>query len=315
MSTINFLSSSDVDFWAITSYWNPIGYRRKYANYRLFRERLNEPLLAIELAYGRDFELGKEDADILVQLRGRDIMWQKERLLNVALRALPMSCRKVAWVDCDVVFEADDWARRTSRLLDRFALVQPFSHVHRMSPDWEPGQGQSPAAQVLRSVPFVIASGTPAATCLGRVFQVQIDCTAGYAWAAHRELLEQHHIYDACIIGAGDSAFARAAYGYFEDAIRIIQYLNRDHYLAWANPFYDAVRAEVGFLEGNLFHLWHGKPEHRRYYDRLGEVSRFQFDPFEDIAIDCQGVWRWNSDKREMHDYVRDYFALRMEDG
>jgi hypothetical protein len=44
-------------------------------------------------------------------------------------------------------------------------------------------------------------------------------------------------------------------------------------------------------------------------------VSRFQFDPFEDIAIDCQGVWRWNSDKREMHDYVRDYFASRMEDG
>jgi hypothetical protein len=111
------------------------------------------------------------------------------------------------------------------------------------------------------------------------------------------------------------SAPATARLPAFEDAIRIIQYLNRDHYLAWANPFYDAVRAEVGFLEGNLFHLWHGKPEHRRYYDRLEEVSRFQFDPFEDIAIDCQGVWRWNSDKRAMHDYVRDYFASRMEDG
>ena len=34
-----------------------------------------------------------------------------------------------------------------------------------------------------------------------------------------------------------------------------------DHYLAWAEPFYDAVRARVAFVEGNLFHLWHGETE------------------------------------------------------
>jgi hypothetical protein len=269
--------------------------------------------VAVELAYGPNFELGEEDAEIIIRLRGSDILWQKERLLNVALRALPSSCRKVAWLDCDIVFEADDWAQSTSRLLDRFMLVQPFSHVHRMPPGWEPGQGQSREAEVLRSVPFLIASGMPAATCLGTPFK-QIGCTGGHAWAAHREFLEQHRLYDVCIIGGGDSAFARAAYGHFADAIRV-QYLDRDHYLAWANPFYDAVRAKVAFLEGSLFHLWHGKTEHRRYRERLEGLSRFQFDPVEDIALDCDGVWRWNTEKHEMHDYVRDYFLSRREDG
>jgi hypothetical protein len=43
--------------------------------------------------------------------------------LNVALQGLPETCRRVVWIDCDVVFEADDWAERTNALLDRFMLV------------------------------------------------------------------------------------------------------------------------------------------------------------------------------------------------
>src|SRR5262245_52692679 len=312
MSTIDLPVSRDIDaFWAITSYWNPMRYRRRRANYRVFRQHLKLPLLAIELAYGPQFELGEGDAEILVQLRGRDVMWQKERLLSVALQGLPETCRKVVWIDCDVVFEADDWVERTSTLLDRSMLVQPFSHVHWTAHDWEPGHGLRTGTELLQSVPFLIASGMPIATCLGTS---QIERSPGYVWAASREFLERHRLYDACIVGGGDIAVARAAYGCFEVAMRR-QHLNRDHYLAWAHPFYDAVRGKVAFVKGNLFHLWHGKLEHRRYLERHDGLSRFQFDPFEDIAIDHNGVWRWNSDKREMHDYVRDYFRSRSEDG
>jgi len=297
--------------WAITSYWNPMRYRRRHANYRLFREHLKLPLLAIELAYGPEFELGHGDAEMLVQLRGRDVLWQKERLLNVALQGLPETCRRVVWIDCDVVFESDDWAERTNALLDRFMLVQPFSHLHWMPPDWEPGHGPRPDAELLWSVPFLIASGTPAGTCLGAS---QIERAPGYAWAADRQFMAKHRLYDACIIGGGDIAVARAAYGCFEAAVSR-QRLHRDHYLSWADPFHNTVRKKVAFVEGNLFHLWHGKSQHRRYYQRHEELSRFQFDPFEDIAIDHNGAWRWNSDKVDMHDYVRGYFESRTEDG
>jgi hypothetical protein len=127
------------ELWGITCYFNPSGYRRRLANYRVFRENLPVALAAIELAYGPSFELSAGDADILVQLRSGDVMWQKERLFNRTLRALPSSCRKIAWLDCDVIFAADDWAQHTALLLDRFALVQPFARVHRMPEHWVPG--------------------------------------------------------------------------------------------------------------------------------------------------------------------------------
>ncbi len=312
MTTIRSFRHSE-GLWAITAYFNPLGYRSKLANYRLFRAHLNLPLVAVELAYGPGHELSVSDAEIVIQRRGRDVLWQKERLLNIALRALPDSCRNVVWVDCDVVFEADDWPRRTNELLDRFRLVQPFRELHRMPPGWTPGQTLPPEAERLRSLPFLIASGMPAASCLGMPTS-QTNCTPGNAWAASRKFLEDFQLYDACIVGGGDTAMARAAYGRFEDALRI-GHLNRDHYLAWAVPFHAAVRSNVAFLEGDLFHLWHGKTEHRRYRERIEALARFDFDPNTDIAVDQCGIWRWNSEKPQLHAFVSDYFHARREDG
>ena len=126
------------DFWAITSYFNPMRYARRRSNFRIFRERLNVPLIAVELAYGDEFELKEQDADILIQLRGSAILWQKERLLNLGLRALPPHCRNVAWVDCDIIFDKADWAESVKALLDRCALVQMFSRVNYLAAHWTP---------------------------------------------------------------------------------------------------------------------------------------------------------------------------------
>src|SRR5262245_20587299 len=116
--------SSAAKFWAITSYFNPFDEPRRLENFRRFRSGLGAPLVAVELAYGDRFDLTECDADILVQLRGADVMWQKERLLNLALAALPASCSYVAWLDCDILFTDKDWAARASDLLQRFSIIQ-----------------------------------------------------------------------------------------------------------------------------------------------------------------------------------------------
>ena len=84
-------------------------YRRRLANFRIFRQYLQMPLVAVELAFGPEFELLPRDAEILVQLRDGAMLWQKERLLNLALKALPNGCNKVAWLDCDIIFDRPDW--------------------------------------------------------------------------------------------------------------------------------------------------------------------------------------------------------------
>src|SRR5689334_2939258 len=110
--------------WAITSYFNPVRYCNRRKNYGEFRRRLDLPLLTVELSFDLGFALGASDAEILIQSSGGDAMWQKERLLNIALEALPPACQKIVWLDCDIVFKRDDWIEAIDRGLDSVPLLQ-----------------------------------------------------------------------------------------------------------------------------------------------------------------------------------------------
>ena len=107
---------------------------------------------------------------------------------------------------------------------------------------------------------------------------------------------------------------ARAAYGRFEDALRL-QHLDREHYLAWAIPFHEDVRSNVGFVEGGLFHLWHGEPSIVATVNETRDSLGFGLTHRSIFALGQSGVWRWSSGKVEMHEFVRDYFFGRKEDG
>lgn len=312
---------ADADgLWVITSYFNPLRYQRRFLNFKTFRERLNAPLVAVELAYGKsDFELREKDAEILIRLQGDAVLWQKERLLNVAMQALPKNCRKIAWLDCDVIFGKRDWAKSASFLLDRFSMVQLFKHVHYLSPHWTPAEDCATEAEFTRpSAAFSISSGLSAASCIGHSLDTRIGTSAsGFAWAARRELLERHGFFDACILGGGDRAMACAAYDCFDELIKR-HYMNerqKDRYLSWAKPFHESVRAAIGYLDCKLFHIWHGDIRDRQTRGRHEGLQRFQFDPFTDIALDENGCWRWNTNKQEMHAYISGYFSSRREDG
>ncbi len=121
--------------WTITSYYNPIRYRRRLSNYRSFHERLTTPLVAVELSFDGDFELNRHDADVLIQIRGGAIVWQKERLLNLAIRAVPHGTEDVAWIDCDVIFGRTDWVVEAKEQLATFNVVQLYSDVFDPPPD------------------------------------------------------------------------------------------------------------------------------------------------------------------------------------
>lgn len=310
----------EAPLWAITSYFNPSGFQSRLRNYRRFRQSLGVPLVTVELSHGHPFELEPGDADELVQVRGRDVLWQKERLLNLALQALPPSCTKVAWLDCDILFLDEDWPASTCAALERHRLVQPFRFVYEATDDAPPADGVPSASRAeLTGLACRLLSQPSVTEALQQLGAAPVGrMTAwGFAWAARREVVAPHGFYDACIMGGADRAVFLAGLGAFERTIEAMR-MNRawaEHYLAWARPFHESVRSDFTFTEGSVLHLWHGALDHRQYRERHARLAEHDFDPARDLKINRNGCWEWNSDKPALHELVRRYFQDRREDG
>ncbi len=307
------------ELWAITSYFNPAGSRRRLLNYRQFRRYLAAPLLTVELSFGTPPALAAPDADILVHCRDGDVMWQKERLLNHALAHLPATCKQVAWIDCDLVFDSSNWVAQARAALAHTPLVQLFTALRHAPADADPaalrGGGQG------WSQPSVMASigltGDPATALGGVMNRGPASPSPGMAWAARRELLEAHGFYDRCIVGGGDTAFACAALGCPETAARLHQMnpYQRSTYLAWAEGLFNHVGGHVGCLGGTVHHLWHGDLQHRQSSARHARLAPHGFDPRRDLAPGRDGAWRWAGNNPGLHAWVQGYFHERREDG
>jgi hypothetical protein len=303
-------------FWAITCYFNPIGYRRRLENYRIFRERLIVPLVTVELSQDDDYHLRPGDAEILIQIKSPDLFWQKERLLNKGLQSVPRDCDIVAWLDCDAVFESDDWPERTRKLLENYQIVAPFKQMYELPKHGLPEDTDSKRV-VGYSLPYALANGMAPPEVLRGNMRVKDRITSGLAAVARKSTLAKHGLYDACIMGSGNRAIACAALGRFDDAIHYLQ-MNPNwarHYLAWARPFFDTVGGRFAYLDEIAFHLWHGELETRQYAERHAILKEFGFDPGKDIATDENGCWRWNQAKGDVRESILRYFQSRCEDG
>ncbi len=302
--------------WVITAYYNPCGYERRYYNYRVFVDTLCQsgiPLLTVECAFGNQAFTLPKDPNV-VQIRSSSVIWQKERLLNLAISWLPASCRYVAWVDCDVLFLNPHWANDTVELLNHVPLVQLFETCNRLPEE-------NLAKQNCGSVCNSFGSITPRNPALLKTGHFEKHGHTGYGWAARRELLDRHGLYEYAIIGSGDHYIAHAAFGDGDGSCLDLM-TDRDrkqirHFQDWAIPFSESVEGRVGATPGGVLHLWHGNLEKRRYLLRNRELTELEFDPFTDITALPGKPLEWSSTLRKpkLISMLQEYFASREEDG
>jgi hypothetical protein len=301
------------NFCAITCLFNPGGYRTKTDNLARFRAGLaaqGVPCRVIECAFDdAAFELPAAPGTL--QVRASDVMWQKERLLNLAIRSLPPEITKVAWLDGDILFGNPHWARETCTRLERHAVVQPFASVVRLPRGHAAfaGEGQQweGFAAVHARDPRVLRRG-----------DFDRHGHSGFAWAARREWIEEHGLYDACVAGSGDHMMAHAFAGDTESACldRILGRRNphREYFADWGARVRPAIRESMDFAPGAIYHLWHGEMANRRYVLRNRELADFGFDPARDLRVGASGCWEWTEAGGRMRPWARDYFGHRRED-
>lgn len=305
------------DTCVLTAYFNPCRYATKKFNFDVFAARLKRsgtPLLVIELALN-DGEFGISESHDVIRLRGNGVMWQKERLLNIAIANLPSSCTKVAWVDCDLLFEDDEWLQKTSEALDQFSVVQPFGSCVRLPRAHLEFRGGHEEDTVTESFAAAFARDRS----LAHDARYKFHGHTGFAWAARRDLINACGLYDACLTGSGDHLMAHAFAGALDSpcipAMIGSGHKYAQHFARWATAFNCISRGSLGYIPGRVLHLWHGTVANRRYFWRNQEFKTFAFDPDRDIRRDKNGLWEWADAPAEVRRWASELFISRNEDG
>lgn len=314
------------DLWGLTTFFNPSQSELRLSLLKRCAEgvrRQGLKLLITELAFGDDpHVLDNSYCDRLIRLRGQSVIWQKERLLNIAIGHLPDSCTRVAWLDADIVFENPDWVSLTSDMLDTFPVVQPFHQGFLLrrgedAPAIDATHGAC-EGQWMYGMAYAMSMVEDRQSAL-RYYSEHGLC--GLAWAARRDLIEQHGFYDRRIDGGGDLTMAHAVFGNIENWRRghwesqTLSPALLEDIVSWGSAFDADLRQRVGCTPGRLFHLWHGDYTTRQYDERAKWLGEHDFDPATDLALDDNGLWQWASKKPTLHGLLAGLFSWRPEDG
>ncbi len=302
--------------WVVTPYYNPVGYRTRRMNYEIFVHLLRRsgiPVLTVECAFGdQPFDL-PESSDV-VKIRSSTLLWQKERLLKLAISWLPPSCKYVAWHDCDLIFTNPNWAQETVALLQRFPIVQSFETCNRLPKNYAEGGSEG---KICTSFASIVGKNREVLNT-GRY---EDHGHPGYAWAARREILDRHGLYEYAVAGSADHYMAHAAVGDLDSPCIARMMFNRAPLLqcfrAWAEPFDRMVQGKLGVVPGEVLHLWHGELENRKYYLRQLELAELDFNPLTDLVAPPGRPLelRPDLDKPGLREWFLSYFTSRQEDG
>ena len=301
------------DLAVVSCFFNSENYQSKRAALEAFCASLDGSPLALyraEVAYGSaDFVL--PPGDRVLQLRADDVMWQKERLLNLVVSGLPERYTKVAWLDADILFERPSWARETSQLLDDYAVVQPYTHAFRLRRGEREHRGESDPW-------FSYAAVRTAMAGVARFGPYWAHGHPGYAWAARREVLSRVGLYDAAVMGTADDLMAHAFGGDFLSECLRLTFLGNtaylEHYRQWAESAFELVRGRVGVVDGAALHLWHGALANRGYGTRKVDLVSLGYDPVKHLRVNRDGMWSWSSSASLIRETCARYFASRRED-
>jgi hypothetical protein len=202
--------------------------------------------------------------------------------LNIAVKKLPETCDKVAWLDADILFHNDHWIQETGRLLKEYPVVQLFETAWFLSPDYQDYTSCR-----------IIESKSDIPTRDGAAFMSHCGKSAGQghpglAWAARRSLLQAIGFYDRAIVGGADSLQMLAMFGPSgcDGLDRLLSKFTSEHHVndmfAWATRFDSEVRRKVSYVKGPVLHLWHGNQKHRQYESRFAILKETDFNPSVD---------------------------------
>ena len=292
--TRRFAPRSDIA--VITCFFNPCNFSALIKNYHRFARQLKEqrvPLYTCEAVFdGQDPQISYGN---VVHVKTDSVLFIKESLLNIAETIVPEQYTKIIFMDCDFLFSEPDWAWEASYILDEKPVLQCMRNLLDLD---EKGM----VSRKTHSMAFKIDQGRP-----------------GGGWAVHREIFTHlGGLYDKMITGGGDMIHTWGGFfGNIETNKHWTRQYNRHFQKSWKDwckPVSRYVRGDIGLLQVDVAHLFHGTRENRQYVTRSACV--IEVNPDRDLIYNEDGVITWNLETapKEAVLCMKDYFKNRKED-
>ena len=252
------------------------------------------------------------ESPYITRVHSDSLLWHKESLLNKVISELPKQFKYVFWIDADVKFSNPDWMiSSVVELENNCKILQPFEYcIHldrnQTEPDFETEKYHSlvndPKYRHKKMWRSFCANYVT--TNLSGHKNYDIHGHVGFAWGARRDVLEQVPLYDRALIGGADHIISHAAAGQIPHECIIKGFKdNIDEVETWMNDFHAVVGGQIGYVQGELYHYWHGDIEKRQYLQRIKD---FTLKSKEIDKRDENGLFIRPGDR-----YLKDYFQYR----
>lgn len=274
----------------ICSYFNFGDSKKIKQNYIEFRKKFPYEITTVEIALPHQkFFI---DDSIKIEANYNNILWQKERCLNIAIENLKKNTDSIAWVDTDVIFNNPNLLKDTQAALDKYKVVQLFESCF-----------ENP-----RVNPFHNNIG------LGKTIANNLDIeypAVGFAWAFRRNVLVEDKLYDLDPVGNSDILQTLVWLGKWNHRnIMNLLPAYRKEFLLWAWDSYEKVEENIGYVPGVLEHLYHGLLQFRRYHERNEILIRNNFTPSKDLRLDKNNLYSLEQKPNLIKD-IQEYFNIR----
>lgn len=253
---------------------------------------------------------------IKIRVKQNSEVWLKENLCNLALQHLPPDAKYVAFIDADVHFTRPDWVSETLHALQHYDVVQMFTVAQQMDSKYE-------SIQASYGFAYCHVNGAPrhqkdAGKYLpGKRWHGLANLWhTGFCWAWRVSALEHvGGLIEHGILGAGDNHMARCLVGRGEESLNPgLSEGYKSRVRQWNRRAETHLKRNVGYIDGTIYHYYHGRLTNRRYQDRWKLLIEHQFDPDHDLKKDSRGVICLTDTKPGLRDDIRRYFRARDED-
>lgn len=301
------------DLHVFTARSNPLHWGRPHRNWERFAEGMiaaGVSLTVIECVYGEEDHCCAIPGVRHIGVRAKTRVWTKENLLNIGIQRTP-EARYIAWIDADILFRRPDWAMATLHALQHYDVIQPWTDAIDLGPNDEVIQTHRAfARQWFHRQPTI---GKENWKWAGGKYDYPHP---GYAWAITRQAYDWvGGLFELGGMGSGDHHMALGLIGKAQFSLGGgVSDGYRREVMRWQERALRHINFNIGFVQGTIEHLFHGRKDDRGYETRWGMFVKHGFDPIEDLKRNSLGVLEFSGNKAELrHDFDL-YLQKRNED-